>query len=372
MIEYNANNERIKKKYFEFLRDAAGLSVDTVDAAAMALARFEAFNKHRDFKAFHRKQAMAFKEHLLKLNNPTTGQKLSKATIHASLAQLKRFIQWLAREQGYKSRINYSDAEYFNLPDKESRIARARRSRPVPTLEQIWHVLSCMPSQTPIQKRNRALIAFILLTGARDGAVASIKLKHIDLVEGSVFQDAREVKTKFSKSFPTFFFPVGDEVLACLTDWVLYLRGDCLCGNDDPLFPKTQMALDCNGQWEVKGLSTEHWSDATAIRRIFREAFGSVGLPNFHPHSFRSTLVRLGQTLCRTPEEIKAWSQNLGHESVLTTFTSYGQVPHSRQNEIFQSLRAGKGQGGAEDEAEGMADAVVRKLMEKLQGLPSG
>ena len=371
MIEYNPTNERIKRQYFIFLKEAKRHGVDTVDSAAMALARFEAYHKHRDFKSFHFKQAIAFKDHLARQNNQATGQKLSKATINSSLSQLKRFFQWLALQPGYKSRLNYSDAEYFNLSDKDSRIARACRVRPVPTLEQIKHVLGTMPSQTAIQKRDRALIAFTLLTGARDGAIASMKLKHVDLVEGSVFQDAREVKTKFSKTFPTYFFPAGDESVAHLADWVAYLRGECLYGNDDPLFPKTQMALDGNGQWEVKGLSTEHWSNATAIRRIFREAFVSAGLPNFRPHSFRSTLVRLGQTLCRTPEEIKAWSQNLGHESVLTTFTSYGQVPYSRQNEIFQSLRAGKSQDGKDEEAEGMADAVVRKLMEKLQGLPS-
>jgi len=43
-------------------------------------------------------------------------------------------------------------------------------------------------------------------------------------------------------------------------------------------------------------------------------------LPYFNPHSFRNTLVRLGQEICRSPEEFKSWSQNLGHEKVLTTF----------------------------------------------------
>jgi len=364
MIDYNPNNERIKREYFIFLKEAKRQSVDTVDAAAMALARFEAYNKHRDFKAFHFKQAIAFKDHLAKQNNQATGQKLSKATINASLAQLKRFFQWLALQPGYKSRLNYSDAEYFNLSDKDSRIAKAHRARPIPTLEQIKHVLGTMPSQTAIQKRDRALIAFTLLTGARDGAIASMKLKHVDLVEGSVFQDAREVKTKFSKTFTTYFFPVGDEVLAYLAEWVAYLRGECLCGNDDPLFPKAQMALDANGQWEVKGLSSEHWSNGSAIRRIFREAFHAAGLPYFHPHSFRSTLVHLAQSVRRTPEELKAWSQNLGHESVLTTFTSYGQVPQSRQGEILQALRAGKSpQDG--DGAERVADALLRKMLEK-------
>lgn len=40
-----------------------------------------------------------------------------------------------------------------------------------------------------------------------------------------------------------------------------------------------------------------------------------------------------------TPEEIKAWSQNLGHEGVLTTFTSYGKVPVHRQGELIRTSR---------------------------------
>ena len=58
-----------------------------------------------------------------------------------------------------------------------------------------------MPADTDIERRNRALIAFTLLTGARDSAITSMKLKHIDLVDGRIIEDAREVRTKFSKTF---------------------------------------------------------------------------------------------------------------------------------------------------------------------------
>jgi hypothetical protein len=44
----------------------------------------------------------------------------------------------------------------------------------------------------------------------------------------------------------------------------------------------------------------------------------------------------LGEQVCWSPEDFKAWSQNLGHEDVLTTFTSYGDVPTRRQGEIMQ------------------------------------
>ena len=45
--------------------------------------------------------------------------------------------------------------------------------------------------------------------------------------------------TKFSKTFTTFFFPVGDEIFQIVVAWVTYLRQDRLWGNDDPLFPAT-------------------------------------------------------------------------------------------------------------------------------------
>jgi hypothetical protein len=49
------------------------------------------------------------------------------------------------------------------------------------------------------------------------------------------------------------------------------------------------------------------------IRAIFREAFERAGVPYANPHSFRATLAGLGEKLCISPEEFKAWSQNMGH-----------------------------------------------------------
>ncbi|PSH02873.1 MAG: recombinase XerC, partial [Acidobacteria bacterium] len=50
-------NERIKRQYFAFLKEAKRHSEPTVDTAAKALARFEVYTKHRDFKLFHVEQA---------------------------------------------------------------------------------------------------------------------------------------------------------------------------------------------------------------------------------------------------------------------------------------------------------------------------
>lgn len=338
MKNYSAENERIKRRYFAYLKEAMRHSEQTVDGVAKALARFEEYTKYKPFKAFHYQQAVAFKKHLAEQLNEATGKKLSKATLHATLANLKRFFHWLAGQSGYKSLLQFSDADYFNLSDKDTRIATAKREQKAPTLEQAKHALSQMPTEGDIARRNRALMAFTLLTGARDSAIASIKLKHVDIVEGSVYQDAREVRTKFSKSFTTYFFPVGDEVRAIVVDWVNYLRKENLWGNDDPLFPATAMRYGKSRKFEVAGLDRKHWSNATPIRKIFKDAFEAAGLPYFNPHSFRHMLAKLGQQMCRTPEDYKAWSQNLGHEKVMTTFYSYGEVDCSRQGQIIRGL----------------------------------
>ena len=360
MKKHNPENERIKRQYLIFLKEAKRQNEASIDAAAKALSRFETYTKLKSFKAFHFEQAVGFKKHLAKQDNLQTGKKLSKATMNSTLRQLKGFFQWLAMQTGYKSRINYTETEYFNLSEKDTRVATARRQKPVPTIEQVKHVISTMPVKTEIEKRNRCLIAFTLLTGARDSATASLKLKHIDLGTESIFQDAREVNTKFSKTFTTYFFPVGDEIRQIVIDWVNYLKHDLLYGNDDPLFPKTNVVQGESRIFEPSGFKRENWQTASSIRKIFKDAFVGAGLAYFNPHSFRDTLVRLSQTMCQSPEEFKAWSQNLGHESVLTTFYSYGEVQPQRQAEIIYQLKAPSEKTGLN--ADDIVEAVFRKM----------
>lgn len=178
------------------------------------------------------------------------------------------------------------------------------------------------------------------------------------------------MKTKFSKTFTTYFFPVGDEVRQIVTEWVRFLREEKLWGNDDPLFPATRIVLGSTRQFEAAGLEREHWSTASPIRTIFREAFERAGLPYFHPHSLRKTLARLGEQVCQSPEEFKAWSQNLGHEQVLTTFMSYGKVAAERQGEIIRGI--GMPRPSTQPGVEDFAEAVFKRLRDAGAGFPAG
>ena len=175
-----------------------------------------------------------------------------------------------------------------------------------------------------------------------------------------VKHDAREVKTKFSKTFTTYFFPIDSDAHRIFAEWVQYLRDDKRWGNDDPLFPATRVVLGKTGEFSVDGIDNKHWSNATPIRKIFREAFEGANLPYFTPHSFRHTLACFGEGLCNTAEEFKAWSQNHGHEGVLTTFFSYGEAGEHRQGEIIQSLNTKKSVDLLN--VDDIAEAVARNL----------
>lgn len=340
MAKRHPKNVRIKHAYLAWLKEARGMAPDSIDAAAAAIDQFEDANGGKDFAAFHVKQAQRFKRVLDEAVNPKTGKPLAVATIHARLQAVKAFFMWLADQPGYKSRIGYSDCEYFNPSANDARIARARRDRPVPEIGQIRRVLDNMPHGTAVEKRDRALIAFALLSGARDDAIASLNIGHVDLPARTVFQDARTVRTKNRKTIRSTFFPVGADIESIVSEWIGYLRNDLEFRGDDPLFPVTRIVLGPDGAFAPHGLERRHWRNAASIRRIFREAFEAAGMPYFHPHSFRKTLARLGERSCATPEEFKAWSQNLGHEDVLTTFTSYGDVSPHRQAEIMGRLCA--------------------------------
>jgi integrase len=361
MPKANAANERVKREYFVFLKEARGRDEATIDRVAMSLARFEDSTGRKDFKRFHREQAVAFKRRLGEAVNHRSGERLSKATVQAMLRDLKTFFEWLSREPGYRSKIQFSDADYFNLSDKDVAIARARREKAFPTVGQVDAVLAAMPGSTTLERRNRALVAFASMTAARVNALASFQLRHVDLAGGFVDQDARVVRTKFAKTFLTYFMPVCEGALEIVESWVAELRTEHLWGPGDPLFPATEMGLSDTGGFQPTGLARRGWATTGPIREIFRRAFGTAGLPYFHPHLLRDTLIHHAMALNLTPEEMKAWSQNLGHDGVLTTFTSYGKVPVHRQGELIQATTKGN---PADDEID--ADALLAALTKRL------
>jgi integrase/recombinase XerD len=122
-----------------------------------------------------------------------------------------------------------------------------------------------------------------------------MRLKHVDLAAGSVFQDARDVKTKFSKTFTTFFFPVGDEIRQIVDEWVAPAARPAV-GQRRPAVSGHARRAERAGCTSRRWASTASPGHGRAHPGHLQGAFEAAGLPYYNPHSLRSTLVQLGQT----------------------------------------------------------------------------
>jgi site-specific recombinase XerD len=156
MIPRNFKNERIKRQYADFLKHADGKAEQTIRQIEKSIQRYEAYTSYADFGAFDQQKAKGFKADL-------GSRELSKATILSTVVALKRFLGWLAIQPGHKSKISLT--EFLSLSEKDIRAAKAPAVRAIPTLEQVLQVVENMPTESAIEKRNRALIAFIAITG---------------------------------------------------------------------------------------------------------------------------------------------------------------------------------------------------------------
>jgi len=363
----NPKNDRAKRDFLVYLKNARQRSPATVEQARHAIDRLEAYTSFKNFGTFSKEQALGFKRALLAAKAHRSGKPISIATAHSILQAIKEFLAWLQSQPGYRRHIDPWDIAYLNLTTKEERIAHVSSPKTYPSLEQYRAALFAMPEEGELDRRDRAVMAMLLLTGMRDAALVGLKLRHVSIERRHVFQDPRVVNTKFSKPIETFFFPVGDDVVAIVVDWVAFLAGEKLFGPDDPVFPKTRVAPDADGSFAACGLSRENWADAGPVRAIFKAAFARIDLSYSRPHTVRDTLTQLAYKLGLSAEGFKAWSQNLGHASVLTTLQGYGHVVAERQGEIL----AGLAQPGEPAPMPDTATAIAAKVAELLNRPPA-
>lgn len=369
MTTINPANERVKRRYLHYLAEAEGLCEKTIDNAARTIAEFEQFTHARDFRQFTSKDATGFRKKLLEKGGRRKAELSSRATVHTKLLAMTKFFRWLAGQSGFR-KISYSDVAHFSLSRRDASIATARREQPTPSLEQVQRVIRAMPAETDVQKRDRALIACMLMTGIRVGAIISLRLKHVRPDWLGIDQDAKEVSTKGSKTFTSYYFQVGDDIRQIFVDYVDHLRNELLMAEHDPLFPSTKQA---GGAFRVEGLSRAFWKTPGAVWDLFKRAFAAAGVAPYTPHSLRRTLVQAVMRASQSPEVIKALSQNIGHEGVLVTLTSYGAVRSQRQAELITSLDLTAPKRSDADAiadlSRALAPAVAKLLLERKDSM---
>ncbi len=337
-------NEVIKRKYFNYLREAEGFSEKSVDAFDGAILLWQDYTNNSDFGSFSKKKVMGFKMYLKEKKKVNGVGTISIKYIYHVLRRIGSFFEWLSSQNGYKSMINITYVGYLKLSRKETRMATEPSSRPKPTLEEVKKVIVGIETISEVGRRDRALIALGVITGARVSALTSLPIKSFDRSSLTLYQDPNYgVKTKFGKNIVSKLIPFGGgEFVQIFLDWFDYLVEVKKFDLTYPIFPATRKA---HGEGSANFCSTgevekEFWKESGSVRRMFEKRFKEAGIRYYHPHSFRHLIVAEVMKMALTEEQKKAFSQNLGHEHVGTTFGNYGygRIDTKKQLELVESI----------------------------------
>lgn len=351
MFKISAKNERTKRTFFRYLKNADGCCDATINSIESSILLWQEFFKNEDFALYNADRAIDFKKWLAKREHQ--GKQLSLVTYHAYLRHLRKFFTWLVREPGYKSRIKPNAVDFLKVTEKEERMATQAPPRNYPSLEYVQKLIASIVIRNEIDQRDLALICFTLLSGMRDQAIATLPLGCFDEDQRLILQNPRQgVKTKFSKLIPTTLFTFDERMLSIVLEWVKHLKTKGF-GSQDPMFPraKSDQGNDNLSFQSATAVEAIYWTGAGRIRETFKTRSKQAGLAYFPPHTFRHLAISLAFKACRNGEQIKAISQNFGHEHIATTVSDYGNYQPSRLAEIITEMDfSGKQEPTVKDE----------------------
>ena len=336
MTKTTYQNEQLKRAFFTYLRGAKGYEESSVHSYAEAIWQWQLFTDGDDFIAFDQEKAQGFKEWLMTRPTNTKAGRLSLATQSNYLRRVKGFFFWLSDQTGFKKRVLKSDVEFLRLSNKDALIVRSGTTRAMPTLEEARKIIESIVVKNEIDLRDRALLSFALATGCRISAIVSLKMKSLDKVKKTIYQNPADgVRTKSSKSILGTFLLLGwDAPERYFIEWYEHLeaRGS---GQDDPIFPATRGEVghikSADGSVLVGNL---FWKNAAGARKVFEKRCKEADSRYFNPHSFRHLVINTLGKERLTEQEKKAVSVTVGHARVGTTFGSYGNASMSDEEAV--------------------------------------
>lgn len=192
----NSGNLILRYEYQLYLKQVEGFSTKTIIAIFRHIAQFDEYLQHVDYKSVLRDQVIAYKTKLENKLVTSDREQRSASTIVHSLINLKKFFQCLESKASVKLSCS-GLGDYFSPSRELSALASVpTKGHPIPTLEQMRLFITAMPDSSFIERRNRAIIALLMISGLRIDALLSLQIQHIDIENRSIFQDARIIKTK--------------------------------------------------------------------------------------------------------------------------------------------------------------------------------
>ena len=248
------------------------------------------------------------------LNNRLDGEEgqLSGVYIKKTLATARLFFTWLSdNEAGYK---HIKQAWIKTI--KVKRLSDTPKNREYVTLEEILLIASRSVHSVQ-ERRARAALVFLYLSGIRIGAFVSLPIEAVDIPNRHVLQYPElGVRTKNRKSSKTFLLDIP-ELLKIVQEWDNEVRA---------------IILD-NGFWFAPLSNVTGQIDAGIVevgkhrinlaRRNFKSWLEQEKLTYHSPHKFRHGNIHYGLEHSENIADFKAVSLNAMHSSMEITDAFY-------------------------------------------------
>jgi len=286
-------------EYIGWLQLEANRSPNTVLAYSSELRRLQVFLaakghslaladlKHDDLRAYQRHLAQTLK---------------SPASRARALVAIRAWLRWLAKEG-----INDRDlSNGITLPKLEQRLPK-----PIDP-DELSRLLNALPSATPVDKRDRALVQFLISTGCRISEV--LALDRTDFPRSG----SRLVVTgKGSKQRAVY---LTEDARAAIEDY--------LADRED-----TSMALFVNYNRAAADDRNRRLTTAGArfiVKKLRRELGAwSFKSPHVARHTAATTLLEV------TGGDVRLVQEVLGHAN-LNTLQGYTKIVDSRKQEAYR------------------------------------
>ena len=321
-------NDRI---LYDWLQFAGRWDQKTILAKLATIRGFEKFCDGKAFSKLIKDDVTGFRDGLKASVETSTGAPASISTVRHRASHLKSFLEWLIEQKGYQG-LNKSLPSYLALPKKFDAGGLAARDRHVLSVSEAVQMVDGMPFQTVMERRDRAMVAIAFLAALRADTVTSLRVKHLQRSTRTVVQDARSSRTKNGKSLRIKFFPLPEIFSKLVCDWKDEMV-DLGFSDEDALFPDRRYLTNfghTTKERPIPAMTSTH-----AISRAFKAASKPLGI-QLSPHAAKYCIGNLSFQVCKSPEEFKAWSLNMGHEAEEVTVRYYRHLPENRVSEIFE------------------------------------
>ncbi len=231
------------------------------------------------------------------------GRGLSKPSVARSLAAVRSFFKWLAREGVVKQ----NPAALVSTPKLPRKLPR------VPTIEEINSVLDQqMPESAAFAERDRVIVELLYGCGIRNSELVGIDVGDIHWANEAILVRGKGKKQRL--------VPLGDSAAAAIRGYLPHRQQRMT------QLKKTSAALLIS----LRGtrLTTR------SVGRIVKAIAIARGLsPDVHPHTLRHAF---GTHMLQEGADLRAIQEMLGHERLSTT-QRYTQLSMKRVTEVYDA-----------------------------------